>query len=463
MALVLKQYYLGCLAHASYLVGDTESGLAAVVDPQRDVDQYAQEAARRKLKIAHVVLTHFHADFISGHLELRERTGAVIHLGAKARASYRFEPLKEGARLSLGPKVALEALETPGHTPEAICLVVRSGEKAHAVLTGDTLFIGDVGRPDLMASAGVSARTLAGKLYDSLHKKLLTLPDETLVYPAHGAGSLCGRNLSSDTVSTIGREKRYNYALKPMTRAAFIALVTKEQPEAPAYFAKDAALNRKARPTLDRALEKGLKPLTPDQARRRAAAGAQLLDTRDPADFAAGHIPGSVNVGLGGKFATFAGMLLDMSKPIVLIADKGKERESALRLARVGFDRVAGFVDGGAAAAHAAGAPLASFPRVSAARLRERLAGKRPPAVLDVRNPGERAASAIEGSAFIPLAQLPQRLSEVPKGELVVTCAGGYRSAMAVSLLLAAGRTGVSDLDGGMNAWNETAAACAAR
>lgn len=462
MALVLKQYYLGCLAHASYLVGDTESGVAAVVDPQRDVDQYVQEAAKRKLRIKHVLLTHFHADFISGHLELRRLTGATIHLGARAKAAYRFHKLSDGDRLKLG-RVTLEALETPGHTPEAVCFVARDGEKIKAVLTGDTLFIGDVGRPDLMASVGVTARQLASQLYDSLREKLLALPDDTLVYPAHGAGSLCGRNLSSDTVSTIGRERAYNYALKPMTRAAFIKLVIADQPEAPAYFAKDAAINRQARPTLERALEKGLKPLTPAQALRRAAAGAQLLDTRDPADFAAGHIPGSLNVGLGGKFATFAGMLLDLGKPIVLIADKGKERESALRLARVGFDRVAGFVDGGAAAAHAAGAPLASFTRLTADQLRERLGKRGAPAVLDVRNPGEREASAIKGSAFIPLAQLPKRLAEAPKGPLVVTCAGGYRSAMAVSLLMAAGRSDVSDLDGGMNAWNETAAACAAR
>jgi glyoxylase-like metal-dependent hydrolase (beta-lactamase superfamily II)/rhodanese-related sulfurtransferase len=459
MALLLKQYYLGCLAHASYLVADTESGVAAVVDPQRDVEQYAKDAAKRKLRIKHVLLTHFHADFISGHLELRRLTGATIHLGARAKAAYRFHKLADGDRLSLG-RVSLEARETPGHTPEAVCFVVREGEAIKAALTGDTLFIGDVGRPDLMASAGFTARQLASQLYDSLRNKLLTLPDETLVYPAHGAGSLCGRNLSTDTVSTIGREKRYNYALKPMTRAAFITLVTADQPEAPAYFAKDAALNRQARPTLERALSRGLKPLTLAQARRRAAAGAQLLDTRDPAYFAAGHIPGSLNIGLGGKFATFAGMLLDLKKPIVVVAEKGKERESALRLARVGFDRVAGYLDGGAAAAHAAGAPLASFPRLSAEQLRQRLASRRPPAVLDVRGAAEREASAIRGSVHIPLGALPRRLGEVPKGELVVTCAGGYRSAMAVSLLLAAGRDGVADLDGGMGAWN-AAPACA--
>ena len=450
--MILKQFYLACLSHASYLVGDESTGEAAIVDPQRDVDQYLKEAARRKLTIRHVILTHFHADFISGHLELRRRTGATINLGAAAKTAYASRKLAEGDILSLG-RVTLRVLETPGHTPEGICLVVSdAARKPRAVLTGDTLFIGDVGRPDLMASVGVSAKTLASQLYDSVHK-LMTLPDDCLVYPAHGAGSLCGRNLSTETVSTIGAQRKFNPSLKPMTRSAFVSLVTAGQPEAPAYFSHDAKQNRLSRPTLEQALARGARPLSLAQVRRRVRDGAQLLDTRDPAAFAAGHLPGSLNVGLGGKFASFAGLLLKAAKPIVLIAEPGRERESALRLGRIGFDQLAGYLEGGVPAAHAAGAPLASFARLSAGELRAALASQRRPLVLDVRTPAERAQSAIPGSLHIPLSSLETRLKGVPRRPLVVTCAGGYRSAMAVSLLLSRGRKQVCDLDGGMGAW----------
>ena len=471
--MILKQFYLGCLAHASYLIADESTGIAVVVDPQRDVDQYLAEAARRKLTIRHVVLTHFHADFISGHLELRRRTGATIHLGARAKTAYPSEKLADGDVLSLG-RVTLRALETPGHTPEGICLLLLdAARKPRAVLTGDTLFIGDVGRPDLMASVGVSARTLASQLYDSLHKKLMTLPDDCQVYPAHGAGSLCGRNLSAETVSTIGQQRRFNPSLKPMPRAAFVKLVTTDLPEAPAYFSKAARLNGQTRPTLEQALLRGLKPLSLAQVRRRVKDSAQILDTRDPAAFAAGHLKGSLNIGLGGKFATFAGALLKMAQPIVLVTEAGRERESALRLGRIGFDNLLGYLDGGAPAAHAAGAPLASFARLSPLELKAALASpaNSRPRVLDVRTPAERRQSAIPGSLHIPLSSLEARLKDVPRRPLVVTCAGGYRSAMAVSLLLAHGRKQVCDLDGGMTAWDESrplqrpkvAKACAAK
>ena len=457
--MIFKAFYLGCLSHASYLIGDEKTKRAVVVDPQRDVEVYLKEAKARGLKIAHVVLTHFHADFVAGHLELRRLTGDAIHLGAQAKAEYSFSPLSDGTTIELG-SVRLQALETPGHTPEAVCLLVfdlkKSAQKPHAVLTGDTLFIGDVGRPDLMASSGISAKALASKLYDSLRKKLLALPDATLVYPGHGAGSLCGKSLSDELVSTIGKQKRYNPALRPMTRPQFVTLVTADQPEAPSYFAHDARLNKRRRPTLEEALKK-LKPLAFAAALKKVKAGAQVLDTRDAAAFAAGHLRGSVNVGLGGRFASFAGMVLDPGKPLVLVCDAGREKETLLRLARVGLEAgVAGYLQGGIGSVPPQ--HLARMTRLTPAQLRERLDSMFPPAVLDVRTDGERAASSIPGSVHVPLLQLPRRLKDVPRAsELVVHCAGGYRSAIAASMLMAAGRSHVSDLDGGMAAWQESA------
>ncbi|HZI93095.1 MAG TPA: MBL fold metallo-hydrolase, partial [Patescibacteria group bacterium] len=300
--MILKQYYLGCLAHASYLIAD-EAGAAVVVDPQRDIDQYLDDAARLGLTIRHVLLTHFHADFVAGHLELRDRVGASIGLGARASADYPFTALKDGDTIELG-SVRLKILETPGHTPEGISILAydlnASADKPHAVLTGDTLFIGDVGRPDLMASIGITADDLAGMLYDSLRGKLMALPDETLLYPAHGAGSMCGKNLSTDTVSTIGAQRQYNYALQPMSKEAFVRMVTADQPEAPRYFAHDAELNRSERATLDTMLERALAPLGLDEMLKLREAGARVLDVRDPAEFEGAHLDGSVNIGLGG-------------------------------------------------------------------------------------------------------------------------------------------------------------------
>src|SRR5215475_7593704 len=286
MGLILKQFYLNCLAHASYLVGDEQSRTAAVVDPQRDIDKYLTFAREHGLTIRHVFLTHLHADFIAGHLELRDRSGATIYLGAKAQAEYTFTPLADGDRVEFG-RVRLQAIETPGHTPESICIAVHDRDRStagpHAVLTGDTLFVGDVGRPDLRAALGWSATDLGGLLYDSLQTKLLTLPDASLVYPAHGAGSLCGKALSKETVSTIGEQRRVNYALKPMTKAHFIDIVTADQPDAPAYFTYDAVLNTKERPTLGETLARG--PVTLEQLLAPQDAGPQVLDTREPGDF----------------------------------------------------------------------------------------------------------------------------------------------------------------------------------
>jgi glyoxylase-like metal-dependent hydrolase (beta-lactamase superfamily II)/rhodanese-related sulfurtransferase len=457
--MILHQFYLNCLAHASYLVGDETTGMAAVIDPQRDIDQYLALADAHGLRIGHVLLTHLHADFIAGHLELRDRVGAAIYLGAAAKAEYAFTPLHDGDRIELG-RVRLEAIETPGHTPESISLKVydldRSGSEPHAVLTGDTLFVGDVGRPDLRAALGWSAADLGGLLYDSLRAKLMTLPDASLVYPAHGAGSLCGKALGKDTVSTIGNERRSNYALQPMTKTAFVDLVTADQPDAPPYFTYDAVLNSKERPTLDEALAREVNPLALDHVLALQNAGAQVLDTRDPVEFAAAHLAGSLNIGLGGQYATWAGTMLSRERPIVIVADPGREHEAATRLGRIGFDHIVGYLTDGLHSLASRPDLTATTERVSAPLAAEWLATGVPLSV-DVRAPGERERKRIAGSVGIPLNHLVERLQELPKDrQLLVYCAGGYRSSIAASLLLREGFTRVSEIAGGIAGW-ETA------
>src|SRR6202046_5153693 len=338
--MVLKQYYLGYLAHASYLLGDETSSTAIIVDPQRDIQQYLADAEQFGLQIRHVFLTHFHADFVAGHLELRDRCGATIHLGSHAQAEYAFVAMRDGDTLDF-PGLRLQVLETPGHTIESISILVFDPRKdpthPHAVLTGDTLFIGDVARPDLRAALGWTANDLGAHLYDSLHNKLLPLPDETLVYPAHGAGSLCGKKLSSDTVSSLGDQRRLNYALQPMSKEEFIRLVTADQPDAPPYFTYDAILNTRERATLDSNLEKVLRPINLADVLQMGDAAAQILDVLDPAEYAKGHLAGSINIGLGGQYATWAGTLLDRTTPIVLIADPGRGNESGGGSGALGF------------------------------------------------------------------------------------------------------------------------------
>jgi glyoxylase-like metal-dependent hydrolase (beta-lactamase superfamily II)/rhodanese-related sulfurtransferase len=455
--MVLRQYYLGCLAQASYLVADERSGHAIVVDPRRDVDEYVADAQRMGLRIEEVILTHIHADFVSGHLELRERTGCRIRLGARAKVDYPFTPVQEGDTVELG-SVRLGFLETPGHTPEAISITVydlaKDPARPQAVLTGDALFVGDVGRPDLLAASGATADEMARELYRSLHRKLLALPDETLVYPAHGAGSMCGRNLGTENVSTIGRQRRDNYALQPMTEDEFIAIVTADQPEAPAYFAHDAALNRAERPTLAKVMERELRPLGVDEVVAVRDSGAQVLDSREPTAFAAAHLSRSVNIGLSGKFATWAGTLLERDRPIVVVADPGREAETDLRLGRIGFDQVVGHLDGGIIALQDRPDLIASTVRLSADELADRLGTARPPVVVDVRTPAERKGGAIPRSTHLPLQQLERRMSELPRAEdLVMVCASGFRSCIAASILERDGFGAVADLAGGMAAW----------
>ena len=453
----LKQYYLGCLAHASYLIADEASGTAIVVDPQRDIQQYIDDANRLGVQIRHVFLTHFHADFLAGHLELRDRCGADIRLGSQAQAEYEFIPMKDGDTLDF-PGLRLQILETPGHTIESISILVfdlqKSHDKPYAVLTGDTLFIGDVGRPDLRASLGWTAEELGAHLYDSLHDKLLPLPDETLVYPAHGAGSLCGKNISSDTVSTLGDQRRFNYALQPMTREQFIRIVAADQPDAPAYFTYDAILNTRERPTLEKSLQQVLQPVELDEVLAMGDAGAQLLDVRDATEYAKGHIAGSINIGLGGQYATWAGTVLDTARTIVIIAEPGREQEAALRLGRIGFDNVKGYLRDGMKALTERPDLVWSTERVSAPMLAEELASPNPPLVVDIRAPREWNASHLSDSINLPLTQLQQRIHEIPRNRrIAVHCAGGYRSSIAASILNQYGITNLIELAGGITAW----------
>ncbi|MFJ8476868.1 rhodanese-like domain-containing protein [Kitasatospora sp. NPDC094011] len=453
--MIFSQYYLDCLSQASYLIADETSGQAVIVDPRRDVDEYLADATARGLTVVGVINTHFHADFLAGHLELADRTGAWIGYGHRAETEYPIRKLTEGERIELGD-VTLRILETPGHTPESISILVYEQPDdavPYGVLTGDALFIGDVGRPDLLASTGVTAAELGAMLYDSVHRKLMALPDETLVFPAHGAGSACGKNLSAEKRSTIGRQRRTNYACRPMDQDAFVRIVTAGQSTAPAYFGHDAALNRQDHPLLDRT--DAARPLCPQGFTEARAAGAVVLDTRSPEDFGAGHVRGAVNVPVDGRFAEQVGTVLTPDRTLAIIAPQDRQDEVVTRLARIGFDHIAGYLRDPGNALPALADDLTPASRLTADRLRTVLAGEQPPTVLDVRTCGERETGSIEGSLHIPLAELPGRMDEIPTDRpLVVHCAGGHRSSIAASLLRHHGRTGVSDLLGGYGAWH---------
>ena len=448
------QYYLDCLSQASYLVGDEETGRAVVVDPRRDVDVYLDDAAAHGVRIERVIETHVHADFLSGHLELADKTGAVISYGAGADADFPIEPLRDGEELGLGD-VTLEVLATPGHTPESISLVVRERPDdavPYGVLTGDTMFIGDVGRPDLLSASGISSDDLARKLYRSLHEKLLVLPDDTRVFPAHGAGSACGKNLSTETESTIGEERRTNYALQPMTEDAFVALVTEGQPLQPVYFSYDARRNRQAHALLDE--EEPPSSFTLDELAARRDAGAAVLDTRDPLDFAAGHLRGSINVGLHGRFAELGGDVLTPDRPVVLVSEPGTELEAKVRLGRVGFDRIDGALADPLRVLVEHEELVEPSSRLTVGEFDARVREVDALQVVDVRNPGETANGTIPGAVTIPLAQLTARMGELdPARPTVVYCASGYRSSIAASALAAGGFEDVSDVLGGYEAW----------
>jgi glyoxylase-like metal-dependent hydrolase (beta-lactamase superfamily II) len=454
-----RQYDLACLSLYSYLIGDTTTGRAVVVDPQRDISEYLADAEANGLRIERVLETHFHADFLSGHLELAEATGAVISYGDVAEADFPIDPLADGQRLSLG-EVILEIRHTPGHTPESIAIVVweHAGDDPWAVLTGDTLFIGDVGRPDLLTSVGRTADSLARDLFRSLHTQLLTLPDATFVYPAHGAGSACGKHLSTAASSTIGEQRATNYALAPLTEDQFVEAVTEGQGAAPLYFAFAADANRRERELLDD--HEAPRTLTIDDALELARDGAVLLDTRAPESFASGHLRGSINVGLDGRFAEYAGDIVRPGQSIVLLGDPGRGKEAKVRLARIGFDAVAGEVSDIEAALTTHPQLAAAARRLPATDVAAWLAEDPDLQVVDVRNEAEtKVGGTIPGARNLPLPQLLDHLDDLdPARPTIVYCAGGYRSSVAASTLRAHGFTQVADLIGGYGAWRAATA-----
>jgi hydroxyacylglutathione hydrolase len=455
MAVAIERFYLGCLAHASYMVGS--GGEAAVIDPQRDIDQYLERAAEQGWQIRHVIETHLHADFVSGHHELAERTGARIYFGAAANALFEHIAVRDGDELRFGD-CRMRFIETPGHTLESVCVLMEdlsAPGQPMVLFSGDTLFAGDVGRPDL--SPTHTPQQLAAILYDSLHQKLMPLPDETIVYPAHGAGSLCGRQLSPESWSTLGRQKQTNYALRAASREEFVRLLTGEMPPRPEYFARDVDLNRRGAAALGEWKE--LEALSPAQVRLREQAGALVVDTRPPIEFAAAHVPGAIHIGLTGQYASWAARILGLDRELILCCeDDGHLEESRLRLARVGVENVRGYLRDGVAGWVRDGGQLDYIPQISAAEVRE-LRQKEPVCVLDVRETSEREAGCIEDSLSIPLGELQARLGEIPRDRLlIVHCQGGYRSSIATSLLRRAGIVDLANLTGGYDAWKANGA-----
>jgi len=443
-----QQFYLTCLSHASYMLGS--EGVACVVDPQRDVELYLDEARKEGLHIEHIIETHLHADFVSGHRELADRSGAKIYLGAAAGATFPHVNIHEGDEIRFG-RVILRFLETPGHTLESVSIAVTDlgrGDKPFAVLTGDTLFIGDVGRPDL--SKDHTPQQLAALLFDSLHTKLIPLGDDVEVYPAHGAGSLCGKQMRPERQSTIGRERALNYALRPRTKEEFVKLLTAELPERPGYFALDAEINRTGAPALTQMTP--LAQLTPDELLTKQAAGAVVLDTRPSNQFFAGHVPGAVHIALAGQYASWAATMLGLDRDIVLIAeDEEHLEESRMRLARVGVERVVGSLRGGMAEWARENRPVAEIGQISAEELARQLDSVQ---VIDVRRPAEWADGHLEGALLKPLNQFESMLGDLDRSRpIAVHCKGGYRSAIACSLLERAGFENVMNLTGGFDAW----------
>ncbi len=440
-----KQFYLNCLAHASYLLGS--EGEAAVVDPQRDIEQYITEANVHGLKIKYVIETHLHADFVSGHRELAERTGAEIIFGAKANATFPHRAVHDGDEIKLGNEI-LRILETPGHTPEGISILVEN-----KILTGDTLFIGDVGRPDLAASKGFTAEQMAGMLYESLHEKILTLDDSIEVYPAHGAGSMCGRNISKETSSTIGEQRKFNYALKPMSKESFVKMMTTDMPEAPAYFFKDAEINRSGAAALTELSRP--QELTPQEMNQLAQIGTLILDVRSATLFGAGHIARAMNLGLGGQFASWAGSLIPLGTPIFLVAEEIAQIDEAVtRLARVGIESVKGYLGGGMYAWNQAGFKTATIAQMPVDELYEQLQEKVDLQIVDVRRPAEFHSGHLPDATNLELSHLQESFLQLdPNRAIAVLCAGGYRSIAAASILARHGFKEIFNIVGGTSAW----------
>ncbi len=450
-----KQFYLNCLAHASYLIGS--EGQAVVVDPQRDVDQYLREAEANSLTIKCVIETHLHADFVSGHRELASRTGAEIIFGQKAGVSFPHRPVRDGDELEIG-RVRLRFIETPGHTPESICILVIDTEvslQPQKILTGDTLFVGDIGRPDLAGGKGYTPEMMAGMMYDSLHEKLLLLPDKVEVYPAHGAGSMCGRSMSKETSSTIGLQRKLNYALQPMSKDEFVHMMTADLPEAPAYFPRDAEINRTGAPDLTTL--PAAKALTPQEVNRVRAGDNVVLDVRPAEKFGSGHLPGSINIGLGGQFAAWAGTLIGPGSSVLIVADTEEEvGEAVMRLARVGIESVKGYLSGGIPGWLEAGFEIDIVPQITVDELHDLFCQQLGLQVIDVRRPAEFETGHVPQAIAAPLSKLNEQIPALgldPQQRTAVICAGGYRSSAATGILQQRGFLDVLNVTGGTSAW----------
>lgn len=439
----IEQIYTNCLAEASYYI--ESDGEAVVIDPIRESAPYISKAEERGARIKYVLETHFHADFVSGHLELAEKTGAKIVFGPLATTQFDAHIAQDGETLVFG-KLRISVLHTPGHTPESSCyLLYDEQQNPHAIFTGDTLFIGDVGRPDLAVKTDLTKEDLAAMLYDSLHGKIMTLPDDVLVYPAHGAGSACGKNISSETFSSLGQQKQTNYALQAMTKEQFVQVLTEGIMPAPDYFGIAAQINKGGAADLEKVMSAALRALDVNELLTKQAEGALVIDTRNPDDFEKGFIPGAISIGLGGQFAIWAATLLDYSTPIILVGDQGKENEAIQRLARVGLDHVAGFLQGGMNAWVEAGKPVDTIASINPdAFLSERAKGA---GILDIRKPGEFESSHIQGAQFLTLQELEERMGELDKNKpTLLHCAGGYRSMIALSMLKRKGYTNFTNV-----------------
>lgn len=444
----IEQLYTNCLAEAAYYI--ESEGEAAIIDPLRETEPYLALAEKRGATIKYIFETHFHADFVSGHIDLARKVNAPIIYGPMADTKYKVHNAKDGETFALG-KLTIKVLHTPGHTPESSCyLLLDENKKEHAVFTGDTLFVGDVGRPDLLD--GVMTREeLASMMYDSLNKKLKTLPDEVILYPAHGPGSACGKNIGKETFSTMGEQKKFNYALKEMSREEFIRQVTDGILPPPQYFFEDARINKTGYDPIEEVIEANRKPLTASEVKKAVSEGALILDTRKADDFEKGFVPGSINIGLNGQFAVWVGTLIDIHQPMVLVTDPGTEQEAILRLARVGYEKVAGYLKGGIESWDGALEKVAS---ITAQQMKEEMEGD--VEVLDVRKPGEWNVSHVKDATFLPLGDMPSNLAPLDKDKsYLVHCGGGYRSMTAISLMRKQGFKNLKNIYGGFGAMQQ--------
>jgi hydroxyacylglutathione hydrolase len=441
----IEQLYTNCLAEAAYYI--ESDGEAAIIDPLRETEPYVNLAEARGAKIKFVFETHFHADFVSGHLDLSRKVNAPIVYGPNADTQYKVYNAADGEVFSLG-KVTIKVLHTPGHTPESSCyLLIDENGKEHAVFTGDTLFVGDVGRPDLLDGL-MTSDELASMLYDSLNDKIKTLPDEVIVYPAHGPGSACGKNIGKETQSTIGLQKKLNYALKDMSREEFIEKVTEGMLPPPQYFFEDARINKNGYDPIEDVIRSNQKPLSVSEFKKAVKSGATILDTRSADQFEKGFIPGSINIGLNGQFAVWVGTLIDINNDLVLVTEKGSEYESILRLARVGYEKITGFLDHGVSAWPD---KLETVRSISAEQMKTQLGND--VQVLDVRKPGEWSSGHLKDAQFVPLADFPEVFMGLPKdGPFIVHCGGGYRSMTAISIMHNHGFKNLINVYGGFGA-----------